>query len=104
MENNLSINEIVSKQSAFFKSHATKDINFRKQALKRLKAEVIKREKDIVTALYEDLKKPEFEAVLTETEVVLAELNLSIKNLNSWAKPKRIFPSMLNFPSTDKIY
>jgi aldehyde dehydrogenase (NAD+) len=104
MENSLSISQIVSKQSAFFKSQATKDINFRKQALKRLKAEVVKREKDIVNALYEDLKKPEFEAVLTETEVVLAELNLTIKNLSSWAKPKRIFPSMLNFPSTDKIH
>jgi aldehyde dehydrogenase (NAD+) len=104
MENNLSISEIVLKQSTFFKSQATKDINFRKQALKRLRVEVIKREKDIVNTLYKDLKKPEFEAILTETEVVLAELNLTIKNLTSWAKPKRIFPSMLNFPSTDKIH
>lgn len=104
MENAQSISQIISKQNAFFKSQATKDIAFRKQSLKHLKAEVIKREKDIINALYEDLKKPEFESVLTETEVVLAELNLSIKNLNTWAKPKRIFPSMLNFPSTDKIY
>ncbi len=99
-----SISQIVSKQKAFFKSQSSKDIDFRKQSLKRLKDEVIKREQDIIAALYNDLKKPEFEAVLTETEVVLAELNLTIKNLNSWAKPKRVFPSMLNFPSTDKIY
>lgn len=104
MENRQSISQTISNQSAFFKSQATKDVNFRKQALKRLRAEVIKCEKDIVNALYEDLKKPEFEAILTETEVILAELNLTIKNLSSWAKPKRIFPSMLNFPSTDKIY
>lgn len=99
-----SISQIVAKQKAFFKSQSTKDINFRKQSLKRLKSEVVKREQDIIAALYKDLKKPEFESVLTETEVVIAELNLSIKNINSWAKPKRVFPSILNFPSTDKIY
>jgi len=103
MENDQNISQLISKQSNFFKSQATKDINFRKQSLKRLRDEVIKREKDIVNTLYDDLKKPEFESVLTETEVVIAELNLTIKNLSSWAKPKRIFPSMLNFPSTDKI-
>lgn len=101
MEN---ISQVISNQKAFFKSQATKDINFRKQSLKRLKVEIIKREQDIIDALYEDLKKPEFESVLSETEVVLAEINLTIKNLNTWTKPKRIFPSMLNFPSTDKIH
>jgi aldehyde dehydrogenase (NAD+) len=104
MEKEANISQIISKQSTFFSSQYTKDINFRKQSLKRLRNEVVKRGKDIVNALYKDLKKPEFESILTETEFVLTELNLTIKNLNSWAKPKRVFPSMLNFPSTDKIY
>jgi aldehyde dehydrogenase (NAD+) len=99
-----SISPIITKQKAFFKSQTTKDLSFRKQSLNSLKAEIIKREQDIIAALYKDFKKPEFESVLTETEIVLAEINLTIKNLNSWAKPKHVFPSMLNFPSTDKIY
>ncbi len=98
------ITELILTQKEYFLTGKTKSIAFRKKALLRLKDEIIKREKDIIDALYEDLKKPEFESVLTETEVVLGELNLTIKNLNAWAKPKRVFPSMLNFPSTDKIY
>ena len=98
------ISKITQEQKDYFLTGETKSIDFRKKALLRLKSEIIKREQDIIEALYEDLKKPEFESVLTETEVVLAELNLTIKNLKVWAKPKGVFPSMLNFPSTDKIY
>lgn len=98
------ITELIQTQKNYFLTGETKSVAFRKKALLHLKDEIIKCEKDIIDALYEDLKKPEFESVLTETEVVLGELNLTIKNLNAWAKPKRVFPSMLNFPSTDKIY
>ena len=98
------INELIQSQKAYFLTGKTKSITFRKNSLLNLKQEIIKREQDIIAALYEDFKKPAFESVLSETEIVLSELNLTIKNLNSWAKPKRVFPSMLNFPSTDKIY
>jgi len=98
------ISKLIQAQQNCFLTGETKSVLFRKKALLILKAEIIKREQDIIDALYKDLKKPEFESVLTETEFVLNELNLTIKNLNSWAKPKRVFPSMLNFPSTDKIY
>ena len=96
--------QLISNQKQFFLTGKTKSIAFRKKALLDFKKIIIKREQDIFDALYNDLKKPEFESVLSETEYVLSELNLTIKNLNTWAKPKRVFPSMLNFPSTDKIY
>ena len=98
------ITELKQTQNKYFLTGETKSIAFRKKALLVFKTEIIKREQDIIDALYKDLKKPEFESVLSETEVVISELNLTIKNLNTWAKPKRVFPSMLNFPSTDKIY
>jgi len=98
------ITEIIQSQKNYFITGKTKSITFRKKSLLLLKDEIIKREHDIIDALYKDIKKPVFESVLTETEVVIAELNLTIKNLTAWAKPKRVFPSMLNFPSTDKIY
>ena len=80
------------------------NINFRKETLIKLLNEVIIRENEIVQALYDDFKKPAFEAVLTETSYVILELKDTIKNLKNWAKPKRVFPSILNFPSTDYIY
>jgi aldehyde dehydrogenase (NAD+) len=80
------------------------DVNYRKKSLKKLLENIIKYEEEIVEALYKDFKKPAFEAVLTETNYVISDLKATIKNINSWAKPKRVLPSILNFPSSDYIY
>ena len=80
------------------------NINFRKETLTKLLNALIIHENEIIDALYFDFKKPAFEAVLTETSYVISELKDTIKNLNNWAKPRRVFPSLLNFPSKDYIY
>lgn len=80
------------------------DIGYRKETLKKLLYNIQKSEDLIVKALYDDFKKPEFEAVLTETNYVISELKDTIKNIHKWAKRKRVFPSLLNFPSTDYIF
>ncbi|MFE3870547.1 aldehyde dehydrogenase [Flavobacterium sp. ZS1P70] len=80
------------------------NIATRKEALTKLLNVIITHENEIIEALYSDFRKPAFEAVLTETNYVISELKNTIKNLHKWAKPKRVFPSILNFPSTDYIY
>lgn len=80
------------------------DIGYRKETLKKLLYNIQKSEDLIIKALYDDFKKPEFEAVVTETHYVISELKDVIKNINKWAKPKRVFPSLLNFPSSDYLY
>lgn len=80
------------------------DVGYRKQTLVKLLDTIMAREHEIVKALHDDFKKPGFEAVLTETYFVISELKSTIKNLKSWAKPKRVFPSLLNFPSSDYLY
>ncbi len=80
------------------------NINFRKETLTKLLNKLIQHEKEIIDALYFDFKKPAFEAVLSETSFVISELKNTIKNIKSWSKPKRVFPSLLNFPSKDYIY
>lgn len=100
----MNIPELLQAQKNFFANQQTKDISFRKNALKKLQKELIKRENDIIKALHNDFKKSEYEAVMTETSIVLAELKMAIKNIHAWAKPKRVLPSLLNFPSTAKIH
>lgn len=80
------------------------NINFRKETLIKLLNSVITHENEIIQALYDDFKKPDFEAVLTETNYVISELKYTINNIAKWAKPKMVLPSILNFPSTDYIY
>lgn len=80
------------------------DISFRKETLIKLLNAVIIYENEIIQALHDDFKKPAFEAVLTETSYVILELKNTIKNITNWAKPKKVFPSLFNFPSKDYIY
>jgi len=80
------------------------NIGYRKETLLKLLNTIILSEEEIIQALYDDFKKPAFEAVLTETNYVISELKDTIKNLHRWAKPKKVLPSILNFPSSDSIY
>lgn len=95
---------LVHQQKTYFKSQQTKNIAFRKKALQNLQSEIIKREADISEALYKDFRKSAFESYATEIGIVLAELDLIIKNMTSWSKPETVMPTMLNFPSWSKIY
>lgn len=80
------------------------NIKSRKESLKKLLHVITKYEDEIIKALYDDFKKPAFEAVLTETNYVISDLKETIKNIDSWAKPKKVMASFLNFPSSDYIY
>ncbi len=100
----MNIPEIILHQKLFFKNQNTKEIAFRKNTLHNLRKEILKREKDISHALFKDFRKSEFESYATEISIILAELDLAIKNIRSWAKPKTVIPTLLNFPSWSKIY
>jgi len=79
-------------------------VDKRKLLLKKLLKSIQKNEAQIIEALYKDFKKPAFETVITETSYVVSDLKHTISNLSSWSKPKRVWPSLLNVPSSDYIY
>ncbi len=96
--------ELLQKQRDFFATQQTKDISFRKKALKKLQKEIISREDDIAEAIYKDFKKPKFETLAAETQFVLAELKLILKNIELWARRERKSATLMNWPSSDWIY
>lgn len=98
------IPELLKSQHQFFQSGKTRELGFRKQALKKLLQIIEKKEEKICDALYADFKKPRFETIATETALVIKELKTAIKNLKKWSKPERVPSSILNFPSQDFIY
>lgn len=77
---------------------------YRKQKLQDLRVAIKKYEDEIFRALKKDLNKSAFEAYETEVGIVLEEINYTLKNLNKWAKPKRIKTPIFNFLSTSYIY
>ena len=97
------IESILKNQRDFFATHQTKDISFRLNALKKFKAAILKNEQKIADALWKDLHKSEEETYLTETSIVLSEIDNHIKHLRSWAKPKRVKTPLHLLPSSSKV-
>jgi aldehyde dehydrogenase (NAD+) len=93
------IEEIVAKKRAFFYENKTLHPQFRKDALIRLKKTIKKHEAEILSALSDDLGKSEQEAYLTELGVVYHEINLHLKNLHRWSRPKRVGTPYFLLPS-----
>ncbi|MCD4771778.1 MAG: aldehyde dehydrogenase [Bacteroidales bacterium] len=104
MNSKITIEEIIQKQREYFYTGVTKPVSFRIRQLKILKELIKENEKAISGALFADFKKCEFESFATEIGMVLLDITHTIKHLKKWAKPKRIRPSLANFPSSDSIY
>lgn len=81
---------IVKKQRAFFNTGKSKSVEFRIEQLKKLRSLIVQNEKAITKALYDDLRKSEFEAYATEVGIVLVELDDMLKNIQSWSKKQRV--------------
>lgn len=96
--------KLLQIQDQFLKSASKTSVDARVSVLKKLKASIKSHEQDIVDAIYKDFKKPEFEVLTSELFVAYKELNLFIKKLKQWSKPKSVSSAWLNFPSSDKIY
>jgi aldehyde dehydrogenase (NAD+) len=97
------LEDIYCRQKNFYLSNNTRDISYRILMLKKLKEEIIKSEKEIEEALYFDLHKSSVESYITEVGFVLSEINLCIKKLKKWSKPKIVSSSITCFPSKARI-
>ena len=95
-----SIHDIVLAQRKFFRTGKTLDVNWRIRQLLRLKQALIKNQKELQDALYEDLRKSPMEAYLVDIGPVIVEINEIVKGLKKWAKPEKHFSGLMCFPST----
>ncbi len=93
----------LDKMRQYFNSGSTKTYDFRKDQLHKLKNSILLHEQDLYEALYKDLKKSKEETWVTETGMVMSELNSALKNLRSWMRPKRVATNLLNLPSGSRI-
>jgi aldehyde dehydrogenase (NAD+) len=90
---------VIDLQRKFFAAGKTIDIKFRIEILKKLRSLVILNEKAIVDALWQDLHKPEFEVIGTESRLVIKELNLAIRRLRNWSKHRKVYTPIVHFLS-----
>lgn len=93
----------VQSQKHFFQENLTFPIAFRKQQLRKLRSLIQANENEISAALFNDLGKSAFESYATEIGIVLEEISFHIKNLNSWAKKKKVSTPITAFPAKSYI-
>lgn len=96
--------EILKGQKQFFNSQKTKDIDFRKTNLKKLKDLLIDNEQLLLDGIKKDFGKSKFDTILTEISFVKKDIDYYIKNLSSLSKPKKVWTNIVNQLGNSKIY
>jgi aldehyde dehydrogenase (NAD+) len=97
-------NKELLRLRSYFQSGATRSYGWRRQQLLLLKQAILRHEDEIHQALYTDLKKSPEEAYGTETGLVLAEINTTLRNLRKWMRPRAVRTNLVNLPSSSRIY
>lgn len=82
------IARIVGDQRAYFKTHATFDVDARRRALASLRDAVRAHEADIAHALKTDLGKSHDEAYMCEIGTSLSEIRHQIAHVVRWSRPR----------------
>ncbi len=95
---------ILEKQRKYYGQGETLDVEFRIMMLKKLKNSIKSYEHNVLDALWEDFRKSNFEAYATEVGIVLDEIDLTIKKLRSWAKPRKKKTPIVHFISHSYVY
>ncbi|WP_193175621.1 aldehyde dehydrogenase [Oricola nitratireducens] len=97
------IGRLAETQRRFFRTGATRDLDFRRRQLRTLRAMLVSHETDILEALRRDLGRPPAEAYSSEIAVVLIEIDTALRRLAGWARPKRARSPRLLFPASSHV-
>lgn len=97
------IRDKFNNSKAFFNTHKTKNLKFRKQQLKLLSKNIKNHENELLDALYKDLGKSKVEAYATEIGMLLKSIKLMRKDLKNWSKTKQTDTPLYLFPTKSYI-
>lgn len=73
-----------------FESGRTRSYAFRRDALRALRASILKHEEALLAAMHADMGKPRFEGYMSDVGLLLAAIDHALANLRSWMQPHRV--------------
>ena len=97
------MNIVTAQRRSIFTPRATLDIDFRIDALKKLKAYVQSHESEIAKAIALDLGKSSFESYMCETGMVLSELT-HMSTARALLRKRKACPDTHSHRSTSRSY
>lgn len=90
---------IVEKQREFFASGATLSVEYRIDALKKLRQALKQHEDAIAQAIKLDLGKTAEESYMCETGLVISEISYLLRHIRAFAKEKTVMTPLAQFAS-----
>ena len=93
----MNIAELVAKQRAYFETGATRPLEFRMEALRKLQEAMRRNEALIFQALKQDLNKAPMESYMCENGIVLEEIRYHLKHLPKWIRNRPVSTPMAQF-------
>jgi len=96
------MNELIESQRNYFLAGHTRSLSFRKNTLRKLHDLLLENEKLLGDAIYRDFKKSFMITVENELSLPYGEINVAIRNLSRWSRPKRIKTNLSNFPASTR--
>lgn len=93
----MQIEELVQRQRAFYSTGTTLPVEFRMEALRKLKAEIRAMEPEIDRALEQDLGKSGMESYMCEVGMTLSELSDLLAHTPAYFRPHRAATPLAQF-------
>jgi acyl-CoA reductase-like NAD-dependent aldehyde dehydrogenase len=84
------VSELIHELREYFDSGTTRSYEWRTSQLLGLKRFLDEREKDIYDALQSDFRKPRAEVFFTEIHYLMTEIQVALKHLKSWMRPRKV--------------
>jgi acyl-CoA reductase-like NAD-dependent aldehyde dehydrogenase len=94
---------IAEKQRAFLRRGLTRETEFRRQQLTILRKSIVARDADVLDALRRDLGRPAAEAYGSEIAIVLHEIDLALKHVAAWARPRKVRTPLILLPGSSWV-
>jgi aldehyde dehydrogenase (NAD+) len=91
--------ELIASQRAYFLEGHTRRISERKRTLRKLHTLLLDHEQVLADAIYKDFKKPFQVTLENEISLPYGEINVAIRHLNRWARPRWHLTNLSNFPA-----
>ncbi|KAI7278337.1 aldehyde dehydrogenase [Hortaea werneckii] len=98
------VEHILQEHRNTFHTGYTRSLEFRLEQLGKLADAIRRNEQNIMSALYQDLHKNEFEAYSTEIGYTLDSIRYMSKHLKRWMKPRKVGTPYYHVATRSRIY
>lgn len=82
--------ERIAELRRVFNAGLTRPLEWRQRQLRQLRAMLTEQQDVLLGALHKDLRKSHFEGELTELNFVVGEIDMTLKQLHRWMKPRKV--------------